>query len=197
MGSQFRRLPGREGLQLGCGHNRSMASSSTENNMTEPRGGPISRPAVDTIQLHLAVLSTGDWSKSYAAAVDHVRRDVYGSLASSLANNGAPRNMSEPDAVDSCCAYRMERTAAGDVELYISTLLPYAALLVVNKAGQAVFAKGTLWRRYAEELLGSGICLLTGADCRASVTVLGATAPVFEVLFTETFDAPEDEPLSA
>ena len=132
-------------------------------------------------------------------AVSLAAANVHAPVQRALAELGAVTMWTDEDIADVSCIYEVVGPEPERAVVYVSTVTPYAAVVVVHGGRYARFAEreGTDWPAGVVQCLRArGFVVLPEAVCRAKQPTrhLREEPPLsyFEVLFQDEFGPPED-----
>jgi hypothetical protein len=132
-----------------------------------------------------------------ALAADLAAENVHHVLQADLAEPGAVEVMTELETADKACAYRVSGPNDSRVDVEVSTVLPYAAVLSPDVPGRAHYLTeptGDWTDRVLAVVRRHGLFPLSGETCRAASPVVwpvsGERMTYFEVLFRDELGVP-------
>jgi hypothetical protein len=149
-----------------------------------------------TIDLYLWVAFGDPRHPDMRRASDLAAANVHHALQADLAQLGAVEVLTETDAGDVGCAYRLAGPGDGHVDVEVSTVLPYAVVLAADGQGGAHYLT-EVTDDWGGEIIGlieaHGLLPLSAETCRAFSPVVDASGEpltYFQVLFRDWTDTP-------
>ena len=130
-------------------------------------------------------------------ATDLAAENVHHALQADLAELGSVEVMTEIDTGDRACAYRVSGPDDGHVDVEVSTVLPYAVVLVPDGPGTARYLTEVTddWAGQIVDLVREqGLLPLARETCRASSPLIdpysGKPMTYFEAVFRDESGIP-------
>lgn len=150
----------------------------------------------ETVNVYIAVA----FGEPFQAGVDRAARlaaqNIHSALSNTLETIGETKNLTDPDVQDTSCFYEVAGAREETLAVYVSTVLPYAAILLVrgDSFDRYVTPEDDGWAGAAAAAVAShGVVILPGSLCVASSPVLASKErhyTYFELLFSSVIDAP-------